>query len=193
MSDFFKLPRELRDEVYVLCLMADYEINAEPTTWEKADIDANPPTDKPSVALLRVSKPVYAEASIILYGRNHFRLPTLPDHKKPSIFKHHGPLFRHIVVSFALRDATEQESNILAKADSEIQYPDNGILITDNVRFRNQLVDSATFGALVEIWARKKKTRFPMVRTSPSKVFALPVTMATQQSCLIREKHKDLS
>ena len=83
MSGLFKLSRELRDEIYLLCLVTDYEINAEPTEWERVDFNLQFFSAKPSVALLRVNKLIHAEASIIFYGRNHFHLPTFPDLYKP--------------------------------------------------------------------------------------------------------------
>ena len=179
MSHFFKLPREVRDEIYDLCLVISYDIILEPAGWEKAamerancfqrqgpevnDPDGFGPRNRPTVALLRVSKSLHLEASLVFYGRNRFRLPLYPNSRQDSVFKKYSAQFHHITVCFDLRDVPDREHFIIwVKARYFIEDEKNKSLFTDKERFYKQYIKSEMTSTLFGIWARKKKTRFPM-------------------------------
>ena len=70
---FTSLPQEIRDAILELCLIVDGPINPHPTHYE----DRNPfekTSRKPDVALLKVNKKINADASIILYSGNLWKL-----------------------------------------------------------------------------------------------------------------------
>ena len=178
MSHFFKLPREVRDQIYHLCLVISYDVILEPTGWEKAamerancfqrqgrvvnDPDGFGPRNRPTVALMRVSKAIHLEASLVFYGRNRFRLPLYPDGRQYSAFKKYSAQFHHITVCFDLRDIGEERFTIRVKAEGVIEDEKNTSLFTDKEKFRKQYIKSEMISTLFGIWARKKKTRFPM-------------------------------
>ncbi|KAK8109595.1 hypothetical protein PG999_007732 [Apiospora kogelbergensis] len=62
MSVLFRLPRELRDQIYECCLVRGQSIRPNtPAPWEEP---------KYGLGLLRVSRAVSVEAVPVLYGRN---------------------------------------------------------------------------------------------------------------------------
>ncbi|KAK8068543.1 hypothetical protein PG996_007655 [Apiospora saccharicola] len=71
MPNFLDLPRELRDQVYELCLVGEKLVQPRHAPWSAwaRCVDHGLTT-----GLLRVSKSVYREASCVLYSRNIFDL-----------------------------------------------------------------------------------------------------------------------
>ena len=50
--DFLKLPGEIRNEIYFICFLADYEIVMHPEEAGLSDVPASGVNDQPCVALL---------------------------------------------------------------------------------------------------------------------------------------------
>ncbi|KAI6090691.1 hypothetical protein F4821DRAFT_22492 [Hypoxylon rubiginosum] len=69
MTNFFSLPRELRDQIYELCLLREEPLN--PSV-------AFCPTWKTTTGLFRTSKAVHSESSWVFYSRNCFNLVATP-------------------------------------------------------------------------------------------------------------------
>lgn len=77
-SNFMRIPREVRDMIYGLCLVYPYELIPFPTRYEVDEDDEDDEVDearpKPWNALLFVNKEISKEAAIVFYGKNIWRL-----------------------------------------------------------------------------------------------------------------------
>lgn len=73
MSAFEKLPREIRDIIYELCLCVD-EILAPYPDWPTSGYEPRLNQRKPEAALLALNKQIRAEALPILFGTNTWRI-----------------------------------------------------------------------------------------------------------------------
>ena len=129
MSAFEKLPREIRDHIYELCLLFDGEIDPFPDKplWEHYEhpwrhdrlvfgdfsIGAHPIENKPCVALLGVNSKIRDEAVSTLFGKNTWRLSsgTLAQDGKHCLWEvwweKYAQYFRHLVTSFDFQDADQ--------------------------------------------------------------------------------------
>ena len=131
MSAFEKLPREIRDHIYELCLVDDRVIDPFPYkgSWEwdpvenprsveynpflgysnRAPVIDNKP--KPCVALLGVNSNIRDEAATTLFGRNTWRLSSgkFERDEKCRWWNTYAQYFRHLVTSFDSRDADQEE------------------------------------------------------------------------------------
>ncbi len=73
MSAFEKLPREIRDIIYELCLCVDEILIPYPDPWEiDFTLEFKPP--QPEVALLALNRQIREEALPILFGKNTWRI-----------------------------------------------------------------------------------------------------------------------
>lgn len=101
MPHFLDLPPELRDTIYEYCLVVEGEINPYPTDYEKQEL-MRPFPRKPDVSLLLVSKLIRAEAEIVLYGQNLWRLSY--SKAEYLMWNDATKLIRRLVVNFDVRD-----------------------------------------------------------------------------------------
>lgn len=151
MAGFMSIPRQVRDMVYsyalvVPCILFDstgqatkslgeVDIFVKRARWEETPRNRRGQEGyglrRPTVALLCTSKAIHSEAIIILYGKNRFRLPSLPITPGPSIFKKYAPLFRSVSIRFCVFDhpmyrpskiEAIHETSIIGWADS-LSYP----------------------------------------------------------------------
>jgi len=60
-SNFLKLPHEIKDEIYALCLITNFEIVMHPKTYEISGVPDFGIHDQPCVALLQLNPQVYSE------------------------------------------------------------------------------------------------------------------------------------
>lgn len=103
MTNFMDLPREIRDQIYVLLLTVGTEIVAHPTWFEESTNFEAEDVNRPTVALLRVNWQISNEAAAILYGHNTWRIPDLA-HLELNIYAKYGDQFRHVTVHLDRRD-----------------------------------------------------------------------------------------
>ncbi|KAK6839977.1 alcohol oxidase [Apiospora arundinis] len=104
MSDFFCLPRELRDQIYEHCLVSHaHALYPWQPLWSRRVWDF-----KPTTGLLRVSQTVSLEAAGILYGRNLLDFESAYPYQITSFFRQIGGRnashIRHLVVDFPAFD-----------------------------------------------------------------------------------------
>ena len=141
MSAFEKLPREVRDLIYEICLVHEGEIIPFPRDYERigmdrwlespnsyvayagrgrkrkdgpdpfvgypnAKRDARQTEKKPCIALLGVNSTIREEAAIILFGKNVWRLSSMPyvQDERYRLWQTYATYFRHIVTAFDARD-----------------------------------------------------------------------------------------
>ncbi|KAK7916901.1 hypothetical protein PG985_010509 [Apiospora marii] len=100
MPNFLDLPRELRDQVYELCLVGERLLNLQNPIY--GDWGYSYDHYGLTTGLLRVSKNVHREASLVLYSQNIFDL-TLPQgngHALEKIGHHNAQHIRHVVIKF---------------------------------------------------------------------------------------------
>lgn len=116
MFNFMGLPRELRDEVYKLCLTVGAEIVAYPSRFQAPTDFTADGVSRPTVALLRVNKQIGGEAAIVLYGENVWRLQGLLllfDKRFHRMFWEHGHELRHLTLTLDRRDMKPLDSEFL--------------------------------------------------------------------------------
>ncbi|KAL8658216.1 MAG: hypothetical protein Q9202_007613 [Teloschistes flavicans] len=104
------LPVEIRDMIYDYALMVPGQINPYPTIAERKEHIIGPQCERPSVALLQVSKQVREEAQNSLYGKNVWVIscqttPSLPR----AMYDNNARLFRHVTMTLHPRDVTREE------------------------------------------------------------------------------------
>ena len=130
MSAFEKLPREIRDLIYELCLVHEGEIIPFPRDYERGAMerllkmpgredgqdpfmgypngkrDSRQTKKGPCVALLGVNSTIREEAAIILFGKNVWRLSSMPyvQDDRYRLWMTHAKYFRHVVTSFHARN-----------------------------------------------------------------------------------------
>ncbi|KAL8643853.1 MAG: hypothetical protein Q9226_008079 [Calogaya cf. arnoldii] len=119
---FLRLPGELRNQIYELCLVVDGTINPYPAQYQD-NLIVPKGQSKPSVALLRVSKLVKAEAQPILYGRNTWlhnqtctnygqphgnfkRQPFWDNFKRSRLTR---PQIGHVIIAFSFQELNREE------------------------------------------------------------------------------------
>lgn len=109
---FLSLPPELRTVIYDHCLIIPGEIVPYPGIAEEED---EVEFEKPTIALLEVSRLIRAEARPSLYSKNIWRLSPARDARipldqdwnpLPDVFKNNIPFFRHVSIRFGYRDLT---------------------------------------------------------------------------------------
>lgn len=115
MPHFLDLPTELREMIYEYCLIVEGQINPYPTEYEKQEL-MRPFPRKPDVSLLQVNKLIRAEAGIILYGKNLWRLSY--NKAEDPMWEVSKKLIRRLMVNFDVRDldSTDQlETSLKAR------------------------------------------------------------------------------
>ena len=125
MATFTTMPREIRDQIYKLCLITDKFIYPYVTYYEEMDgIEPyNKQADKLAVSLLIVSKQIRDEAAPILFGGNTFHLclvnPCKSQISVPErLWSVHEKHFRHIELAF---DARDIHPDIILPAYDEVE------------------------------------------------------------------------
>ncbi|KAI1243954.1 hypothetical protein MGN70_013822 [Eutypa lata] len=107
MSNFFSLPRELRDQIYELCLLHPEPVHPRTFYWERRDF---------TPGLFLASKAVYLEASSFFYSRNSFSLTTSGPEDVASFLRRTGGnanYIRHVIVFFPLIQLELDRGNIV--------------------------------------------------------------------------------
>lgn len=177
---FLRLPAELRNQIYEMCLVVDGTINPYPAPYHDNVIVPNGQS-KPLVALLRVSKVLNAEARPILYGRNtwlhnqncvairqnHAAFARQPfwDHLNSSRLAH-TPI-GHVIMRFSFRDLNQEELRPLYTTWARTQHllqPGSNPQAT-----AMKVAHSEQCRVLYNIWYRKTK-RFVSRSHAPKKL-----------------------
>jgi len=135
LFDFLKLPREIRDQIYNLSLITEYEIVMHPEDYEVTDIPAFGADDQPCVSLLQLNKQIYAESFPVFYGKNKFRLPTNPQHN--AIYQKYSSEIHHVTVHIDYREVTDQEKRAIAIAEHMAPDTDFAPTRPDAARWRH--------------------------------------------------------
>jgi len=135
LFNFLKLPREIRDQIYNLCLITEYEIVMHPEEYELSDVPAFGADDQPCVALLQLNKQVYAESFPVFYGKNTFRLPTNVQHN--AIYQKYSREIHHVTVHLDYREVTDQEKRAIAIAEHMAPDTDFAPTRPDAARWRH--------------------------------------------------------
>ncbi|KAI4272829.1 MAG: hypothetical protein LQ337_005045 [Flavoplaca oasis] len=116
---FLRLPAEIRNQIYELCLVVDGTINPYPVHYQDSRVVPEGQS-KPSVALLRVSKQIKAEARPIYHGRNtwlhnqnciRFQQNSASFARQPFWDKLNASrrtLLGHVIIKFSFRDLTQE-------------------------------------------------------------------------------------
>ncbi|KAH8677976.1 hypothetical protein BX600DRAFT_506967 [Xylariales sp. PMI_506] len=94
MSNFFNLPRELRDQIYELCLVHHEPLRFDGGYWGQ----------KFGAGLLRTSKTTHHEASALFYSHNHFDFTFTTSEKATSFLETIG----HNAVTSAMKYRLER-------------------------------------------------------------------------------------
>ena len=138
MPHFLRLPSEIRIMIYEYCLVVEGEINPYPTDYERNEL-MRPFPRKPDVALLQVSSVVQAEAKIVLFGKNLWRLSY--NKKNDPMWDAYGELVRKLIISFDVRDLDSNDR--LQTAIFEWGYQDNWEDLKDKCHNQacNDLID----------------------------------------------------
>lgn len=100
MPNFLDLPPELRDMIYEYCLVQG-EIIPYPMDYEKQELQ-RPLPRKPDISLLRVNSVIGAEARVVLYEKNVWRLSY--NYEGKALWTSAKDLIRKLNVSFDVRD-----------------------------------------------------------------------------------------
>ncbi|KAL9626880.1 MAG: hypothetical protein Q9204_006967 [Flavoplaca sp. TL-2023a] len=115
---FLRLPAEIRNQIYELCLLVDGSINPYPVHYQDSRVVPEGQS-KPSVALLRVSKQIKAEARPIYHGRNtwlhnqnsiRFQQNSASFARQPFWDKFNASrrtLLGHVIIKFSFRDLAQ--------------------------------------------------------------------------------------
>ncbi|RYP70490.1 hypothetical protein DL771_005427 [Monosporascus sp. 5C6A] len=94
MTNFFSLPRELRDQIYELCLLHEEAINPWADYYQRKERTSG---------LFRASKTVHHEASSLFYTQNRFDFTTTTSEAVASFLGTIGrnaDHIRHVIVNF---------------------------------------------------------------------------------------------
>lgn len=122
MSHFLNLPTEVRFIIFGYCLIIG-EINPYPRNYDRQE-PMRSLQRKPDIALLQVNKLIRAEAEIVLYGKNVWRLSW--DEWNRPLWVVSEKLVRKLIISFDVRDLDTGEmlELILAARDpaNDIQF-----------------------------------------------------------------------
>lgn len=100
---FLTLPREIRDMIYEYCVLFDREIFPYPTWYDYSDGHTTTGQEMPCTALLAVNKTVQAEAEVLLYGKNLFKLSDYNILGLRSEWTFCHPALRHLSIKFDSR------------------------------------------------------------------------------------------
>ena len=94
-TNFLTLPRELRDKVYELCLLKQEPLEPWRDHYQRQRL---------TTGLLRVNKTVHREASLLLYGSNHFDFAEANSEDIASFLKtigrNNAECIRHVRIDF---------------------------------------------------------------------------------------------
>jgi hypothetical protein len=104
-TSFLKLPRELRDRVYELCLLHQEPLDP----WIKYNWTNYNQRQELTIGLLRANKIVHREASLLFYAQNHFDFSIATPQEVASFLGtigcNNSDFIQHICINFPnLRD-----------------------------------------------------------------------------------------
>ena len=133
--NFLGLPREIRDQIYKCCLVAEFDIVMHPEEYEISDVPSFWVDSQPCVSLLQLNWQIYRETFPVFYGKNTFRMPT--DVQYNTIYQKYGQYIHHITVHLDYREVTDAEKQAIAIA--EHMAPDTAFAPTrpDAARWRH--------------------------------------------------------
>lgn len=153
MDSFSTCPREVRDLIYEHCLIVDVAINPYPADYEvNTRRFQTSKAQRPSPALLAVSKIIGAEARQILYAKNLWQInPNLPTE---NIFESHPLLFRNVTIAFDQRDLPEERKMAIYKAAHAKSEESWNVKATQEARAR--AIHRDCLFAAYQIWGRRK-------------------------------------
>jgi len=133
--NFLELPREIRDEIYNLSLITEYEIVMHPEEYELSNVPTFGTDDQPCVGLLQLNKQIYAESFPVFYGKNTFRLPTNTQHN--TIYQKYSREIHHVTVHLDYREVTDSEKRAIAIAEHMAPDTDFAPTRPDAARWRH--------------------------------------------------------
>lgn len=121
VSVFEKLPREIRDMIYELCLCVDGAIQPYPE-WAETNYKMRIEGPRPEVALLALNKRIRDEALDILFGKNEWRITAenvnlaednasrLEDGEPDTLWHRYGSRIQKVDLKYSYHaKATEKE------------------------------------------------------------------------------------
>ncbi|KAL8748415.1 MAG: hypothetical protein Q9184_007318, partial [Pyrenodesmia sp. 2 TL-2023] len=113
---FMELPPEIRVLIYDYCLMVAGEIIPYPSLGEQYRTRMFVPNEKPTVALVQLSRQIHHEALPSLYSKNLWRLSYQTDPLLPRTIwdnERNRHLLRHVSVHFDQRDVTQRSHDAI--------------------------------------------------------------------------------
>jgi len=150
--DFLGLPREIRDQIYDLCLVADFEIVMYPEEYEIHDVPSFWTEDQPCVALLQLNKQGYSETFPVFYGKNVFRMPTNTRYNRT--FRKYSRYIHYISIHLDYREVTEQEKQAIAIAEHMAPDTDFALARPDAARWRH--IHKRHLDLMISKWQRRR-------------------------------------
>ncbi|KAL8827075.1 MAG: hypothetical protein Q9191_003405 [Dirinaria sp. TL-2023a] len=121
-SNLLAIPLEIRKEIYELCLCVDGDLVPYPEPFE-TEYETDCKGQKPTVALLAVSRQIRVETLLILFAKNSWRItfaparlsiPDIVDQVYPNtrrtFWGWFGHLMRHIVCRYSYRNVDAKVS-----------------------------------------------------------------------------------
>ncbi|KAL8834390.1 MAG: hypothetical protein Q9176_007527 [Flavoplaca citrina] len=175
---FLDLPLEIRNIVYEYCLVVPGEIVPYPSSAEAIFEAMNTQCEKPTVALLQVSRQVGDESRGFLYGKNLWRLSLQQWHPLPNtVWIANAPFFRHITATFDGRDLApefiitlercpshDKSSQLFTSAFEELCRRKLSIL--QFIRSHGELMTlRLSFGDLCDPWNERREEIWEMIQT----------------------------
>lgn len=129
-SAFMRLPREIRNMIYKLCLVVHGEIVPYKENYDR-DTAQDYTEDKPMIALLAVDKVIRQEAASIFYGKNVWRITSKADdlakasytlisialsggHEPKTIWIVHARRFRRVIIYAHRLDVNDLDFDVLS-------------------------------------------------------------------------------
>ena len=142
-SAFERIPRELRDAIYKLCLPVGKELVLKATPCEKDEIRDREIRVAPFPALLQVNQSIRAEAGFLFYRRNTWRIIDAERLQLPTIFEKY---VRKATVTFDRRIFKFEDFWSMSEDVMENRIP---------ARDRLDCIHSNMKERLLEIWTNK--------------------------------------
>ncbi|KAI4266610.1 MAG: hypothetical protein LQ337_008730 [Flavoplaca oasis] len=175
---FLDLPLEIRNIVYEYCLVVPGEIVPHPSSWEAIFEAMDTQCEKPTVALLQVSRQGRDESRPFLYGKNLWRLSLQQWHPLPTtVWIANAPFFRHITATFDGRDLAPELITTLEHCQSHHESSQLFTSAFEELCYRKlsalQLLQSLgelktlrlSFGSLRDPWNERRKENWEMIQT----------------------------
>lgn len=149
---FEKLPPEIRNKIYRLCLVTDVEIVMHPEAHELEDLPSFHGL-KPFLQLLQVHRKIYLEAAPIFYGENVIRIPKQAE-KHATLIKYYIYI-RHIFSRLDFHEVTLGQKHHIAI--TEHTAPDSDFAPTRPHAARWGHIHKRHYDLTVSQWAPRRK------------------------------------